>query len=164
MLSDSSADADLRVPPSSHLRKLNGTLVGWHSIRVNEQWRLVFRWNASGGEASEVYLSVRRTMIMTKRKPATIGEILVEEFLVPLNLTQGDLAQAMGVPRKHVNELCNNRRAITADTALMLARVFSNSADFWLNVQRRSDLWQALHSPKRRQRIERARALRSAAA
>jgi plasmid maintenance system antidote protein VapI len=46
----------------------------------------------------------------------------------------------------------------------MLARVFSNSADFWLNVQRRSDLWQALHSPKRRQRIERARPLRSAAA
>lgn len=103
-------------------------------------------------------------MIMTKRKPATIGEILVEEFMAPLNLTQGHLAQAMGVPRKHVNELCNNRRAITADTALMLVRVFSNSGDFWLNVQRRSDLWQALHSPKRRQRIERARALRSAAA
>ena len=101
---------------------------------------------------------------MTKRKPATIGKILIEEFMAPLNLTQGDLAQAMGVPRKHVNELCNNRRAITADTALMLARVFSNSADFWLNVQRRSDLWQALHSPKRRQRIERARALRSAVA
>jgi antitoxin HigA-1 len=103
-------------------------------------------------------------MIMTKRKPATVGEILVEEFMAPLNLTQGELAQAMGVPRKHVNELCNNRRAITADTALMLARVFGNSADFWLNVQRRSDLWQALHTPKRRQRIERARALRSAAA
>ncbi len=103
-------------------------------------------------------------MIMTKRKPATIGEILIEEFMAPLKLTQGDLAQAMGVPRKHVNELCNNRRAITADTALMLVRVFSNSGDFWLNVQRRSDLWQALHSPKSRQRIERARALRSAAA
>ena len=56
------------------------------------------------------------------------------------------------------------RRAITVDTALMVARVFSNSADFWLNVQRRSDLWQALHLPKRRQHIERARALRSAAA
>src|ERR1700738_1354659 len=96
-------------------------------------------------------------MLMTKRKPASVGEILVEEFIEPLGLTQGDLAEAMGVPRKHVNELCNNRRAITADTALMLARVFGNSADFWLNVQRRNDLWEALHSPDRRQRIERAR-------
>jgi addiction module HigA family antidote len=103
-------------------------------------------------------------MLMTKRKPASVGEILVEEFLEPLGLTQGDLAQAMGVPRKHVNELCNDRRAITADTGLMLARVFGNTADFWLNVQRRNDLWKALHSPERRQRIERARPVRRAAA
>lgn len=103
-------------------------------------------------------------MLMTKRKPASVAEILVEEFMTPLNLTQGDLARAMGVPRKHINELCNNRRVITADTALMLARVFGNSADFWLNVQRRNDLWEALHSPERRQRIDRARPLRSAAA
>jgi addiction module HigA family antidote len=98
-------------------------------------------------------------MLMTKRKPASVGEILVAEFMEPLGRTQGDLAHAMGVPRKHVNELCNNRRAITADTALMLARVFGNSADFWLNVQCRNDLWEALHSPERRQRIERARPL-----
>jgi antitoxin HigA-1 len=103
-------------------------------------------------------------MLMTKRKPASVGEILVDEFMQPLGLTQGDLAEAMGVPRKHVNELCNDRRAITADTALMLARVFGNSADFWLNVQRRNDLWEALHSPRRRQRIERARPVRRAAA
>ena len=95
-------------------------------------------------------------MLMTKRKPASVGEILVDEFMDPLDLTQGDLAEAMGVPRKHVNELCNDRRAITADTALILARVFGNSADFWLNVQRRNDLWEALHSPERRQRIQRA--------
>jgi antitoxin HigA-1 len=103
-------------------------------------------------------------MLMTKRKPVSVGEILIEEFMHPLGLTQGDLAEAMGVPRKHINELCNDRRAITADTALMLARVFGNSADFWLNVQRRGDLWKALHSARRRQRIERARPLRPAAA
>jgi addiction module HigA family antidote len=80
----------------------------------------------------------------------------------PRGLTQGDLAQAMGVARKHVNELCNDRRAVTADTALMLARVFGNSADFWLNVQRRSDLWEAMHNPKARERIERARPLTAA--
>ena len=103
-------------------------------------------------------------MLMTKRKPASVGEILVDEFMEPLGLTQGDLAEAMGVPRKHVNELCNDRRAITADTALMLARVFGNSADFWLNMQRRIDLWEALHSPERRRRIKRARPVRPAAA
>ena len=78
-------------------------------------------------------------------------------------LTQGALAAAMGVQRKHVNELCNGRRTVTAATALILARVFGNSPDFWLNVQRRSDLWAAMHSPKERARIERARPLRTAA-
>jgi len=107
-------------------------------------------------------------MLMTKRKPATIGEILVEEFMKPIGLTQGALAEAMGVQRKHVNEtqarqLCNDRRNVTAATALILARVFRNSPDFWLNVQRRSDLWEAMHSPRQRKRIERARPLPSAA-
>lgn len=102
-------------------------------------------------------------MLETKRKPVTVGEMLVEEFLSPLGLTQGVLAEAMGVQRKLVNELCNNRRAVTADTALMLARVFGNSADFWLNLQRRTDLWEALHTPSRRRRIDRAKSLRRAA-
>ena len=81
----------------------------------------------------------------------------------PMGLTQGALAKAMGVQRKHVNELCNDRRNVTAATALILARVFGNSADFWLNVQRRSDLWAAMHSPRDRKRIERARPLSKAA-
>ena len=102
-------------------------------------------------------------MLTTKRKPASVGEILVEEFLVPMQLTQGALAEAMGVPRKHVNELCNDRRAVTAPTALILARVFGNSPDFWLNLQRRQDIWQAMHSPRERERIERARAIKAAA-
>jgi antitoxin HigA-1 len=82
-------------------------------------------------------------MLRTKRKPATVGEILVEEFLRPMRLTQARLAEAMGVQRKHVNELCNNRRRATAATALILARVFGMSPDFWLNIQRRSDLGEA---------------------
>jgi addiction module HigA family antidote len=88
--------------------------------------------------------------------------MLVEEFLTPMGLTQGALAETMGVQRKLVNELCNDRRAVTADTALMLSRVFGNSPEFWLNVQRRTDLWEAMHTPKRRQRIEQARALQPA--
>ena len=101
--------------------------------------------------------------MMTERKPIGIGEMLRGEFMEPLQLTQARLAEAMGVPRKHINELCTGRRAVTADTALMLARVFGNSAEFWLNVQRRCDLWEALHAPERRQRSERARPLERAA-
>ncbi len=101
-------------------------------------------------------------MLTTKRKPATVAEILVEEFMEPMGLTQGALAEAMGVPRKHVNELCNGRRAVTVLTSLILARVFGNSADFWLNTQRRSDLWEAMNSPRERERVERARPLTAA--
>src|ERR1035437_8858981 len=102
-------------------------------------------------------------MLTTKRKPASVGEILIEEFMAPMALTQGALAQAMGVQRKHVNELCNDRRKVTAATALILARVFGNSADFWLNVQRRNDLWEAMNNPAERKRIDRAKPLKEAA-
>jgi addiction module HigA family antidote len=102
-------------------------------------------------------------MIMTKRRPVGVGEILAEEFMEPMGLTQAALAEAMGVQRKHVNELCNGRRAVTAATALILARVFGNSPDFWLNIQRRTDLWHAVNSPKEAERIARARPLSAAA-
>jgi len=102
-------------------------------------------------------------MLMTKRRPASVGEILTEEFMKPLGLTQAALAEAMGVQRKHVNELCNDRRTITAATALILARVFGNCPDFWLNVQRRSDLWDVMNSPDERARVERAKPLPPAA-
>ena len=102
-------------------------------------------------------------MMMTKRKPVSVGEMLEKEFMKPLGLTQTALAQAMGVERRLVNELCNGRRAVTVDTALMLARAFGNSPDFWLNVQRRTDLWEALNTPERRKRIERARPVKHAA-
>ena len=56
MIDDAMSDQDLRVPPSNHFEKLRGNLAGFHSIRVNSQWRLVFRWDSSRGEAEGVYL------------------------------------------------------------------------------------------------------------
>jgi toxin HigB-1 len=56
MLDDAATDQDLRVPPSNHFEKLRGKLKGYHSIRVNQKWRLVFRWDGDRGEASHVYL------------------------------------------------------------------------------------------------------------
>ncbi len=103
-------------------------------------------------------------MLMTKRKPVTPAENLMEEFMEPLGLSQTDLAERTGLPRKHVNELCRGRRAITADTALILSRVFGNTPDFWLNTQRRTDLWEALHTPRRLLRIQRAKPIRKSLA
>jgi proteic killer suppression protein len=56
MIDDATTDRDLRVPPSNHFEKLRGNLAGFHSIRVNSQWRLIFRWDGSRGEAEGVYL------------------------------------------------------------------------------------------------------------
>lgn len=69
-------------------------------------------------------------MLMTTCKPAPVGELLTEEFMQPLGLTQAMPAEATGVQRKHVNALCNDRRNVTAATALILARVFSNSTTY----------------------------------
>jgi proteic killer suppression protein len=56
MIDDATSDQDMRVPPSNHFEKLRGNLAGFHSIRVNRQWRLVFRWHGGRGEAESVYL------------------------------------------------------------------------------------------------------------
>lgn len=101
-------------------------------------------------------------MIITKRQPVSVGEMITEEYLQPLEITQGQLAKAMGVSRRTVNELCTGKRAVTVDTALMLAKVFDNTPDFWLNLQRRNDIWKVLHSPKRKARIDKAKPIREA--
>jgi len=107
---------------------------------------------------------MRCKMILTKRQPVSVGEMITEEFMAPLGITQGQLASAMGVSRRTVNELCTGKRSITVDTALMLAKVFGNNPNFWLNLQQRNDLWAPLHSPKRMKKIERVRPIREATA
>jgi addiction module HigA family antidote len=98
-------------------------------------------------------------MNITKRKPVTVGEMLTEEFMRPIGLTQVELAKLMGVSRKTVNELCTNKRSVTAETALMLARVFGNTPDFWLNTQQRNDIWNVLHTKRQAERIQKAKPL-----
>lgn len=79
--------------------------------------------------------------IPTHRQPTHPGEMLVEEFLRPMHITQRELADAIHVPYQRVNELVNQKRGITPSTALRLARFFGVSADFWLNLQVRWDLY-----------------------
>jgi addiction module HigA family antidote len=73
-------------------------------------------------------------------EPAHPGEILSEEFLAPLSLSQYQLAKEISVPPRRINEIVHGQRRITADTALRLARFFGTSERFWLNLQARYDL------------------------
>ncbi len=84
--------------------------------------------------------------IPTNRAPTHPGEMLLEEFLMPMNITQRELADAIHVPYQRVNELVNQKRGITPSTALRLARFFNTTADFWLNLQMRVDLYKAQQS------------------
>ncbi len=79
--------------------------------------------------------------IPTNRIPTHPGEMLLEEFLKPMNLTQRELADGIRVPYQRVNELVNGKRGITPSTALRLAKFFGTSAGFWTNLQLRWDLY-----------------------
>lgn len=84
--------------------------------------------------------------IPKKREPTHPGEMLLEEFLNPLGLSQRDLASAIGVPYQRVNELVNRRRGVTPSTALRLAKFLGTTAAFWMNLQLRWELYHAQRS------------------
>ena len=97
--------------------------------------------------------------IPARRIPTHPGEMLREEFLLPLGLTQRRLAEALHVPYQRINEIVNGRRGITPGTALRLAKCFGVSADFWMNLQLRWDLYCAQQTE--RQELKAVRPLRS---
>lgn len=78
-----------------------------------------------------------------KRKPTHPGEMLREDFIPDYELSVSALAEALGVSRQSINELLRERRAVSPEMAVRLGRLFSNSAEFWLNAQRAVDLWEA---------------------
>ena len=81
--------------------------------------------------------------IPTHRTPTHPGEMLLEEFLKPMGITQRELSDSINVPYQRINEIINQKRGITPSTALRLAKYFGVSEDFWLNVQLRWDLFKA---------------------
>ncbi len=99
--------------------------------------------------------------IPTHGPPTHPGEMLLEEFLKPLDLSQTELARRIGVSYPRVNELVHGKRGMTPDTALRLERLLGMEAQFWLNLQLAWDLYHATHSPAAEdiQQIERLPAL-----
>src|SRR5204862_5592445 len=114
----------------------------WRSSIITElrlrSWRLT--------AAKRVYASTERVMVRipTHGPPTHPGEMILEEFLRPLGMTQTEFAQRIGVAWTRANQLIKGRRSVTPDTALRLERLFGMPADFWLTLQLRWDLYHAM--------------------
>jgi len=105
-----------------------------------------------GGFAKGRMVTGRR--LPRHRAPTHPGEMLLEEFLKPMGISQSEFANHLGVSFPRLNEIVRGKRGVTPDTALRLARVLGMSADFWLGLQLDWDLWHAIHG-KNAEEIER---------
>ena len=148
---------ELRIPPGNRLVKLSGSSAGQWNIRINDQWLVCFVF-----ESGHAFQSTRLTLksrIITKETGMSIkledlremdfsdvaergrvsplhpGEILREEFMTPLGLSASAVAIALQVPAPRINDIVRERRGISADTAVRLARFFGMRAEFWLGLQ-----------------------------
>jgi addiction module HigA family antidote len=101
---------------------INGAFVSYGLILGLPTWKLLITTETRG-------------TAMAKLKNVHPGEVLLEEFLVPMKLSQNALARAIGVPPRRINEIVLGKRSITADTALRLAKTFGTSEGFWLGLQ-----------------------------
>jgi len=97
--------------------------------------------------------------IPTHGAPTHPGEMLAEEFLAPLGMSQSELAERIGVPFQRVNRIVNRRQSVTLDTALRLGRLFGTTPDFWLNLQRAWDMYE-LERSREAEEIHRIKPLR----
>ena len=117
-------------PPGNRLEALAGDRKGQHSIRINDQFRVCFVWTAEGPTEVEIVdYPLEEDATMTKKlKPMHPGEVLREEFLVPLKMSAGALAKVCGLPRTRIERIASEQTGITADTALRLAKALGTTA------------------------------------
>jgi addiction module HigA family antidote len=99
-------------------------------------------------------------MNITIRKPFTPGEILLEEFMEPYNLTQTKLAELTGITRRRINEIIKGKRTITPDTALRFAKLFNISPDYWINLQTKINLWTELQKKGKQKSIRKIKTIK----
>lgn len=92
---------------------------------------------------SSTIIKIPKTGWNISKKPITVGEILVEEFLSPLQMTQKQLATAIDCDVKTINRLCRGKCSLTAKMAVQLSLYFGNSPEFWLHLQNAYDIWEA---------------------
>lgn len=134
---------DLRLPPGNRLEPLRGSWAGQHSIRINDQWRIVSSGPTEGRGMSKSSTIMTDASAAEERLPNPHpGEIMLEEFLKPMGLSQNALARAIRVPPRRINELVLGKRSVSADTDLRLARYFGLSDGVFLGLQTDFDLMQ----------------------
>jgi addiction module HigA family antidote len=139
---------DLAVPAGNRLEPLKGDQAGRHSIRVNERYRVTFRWE--NGMRTK-YASKTVTRDPEWLGPAIPpGEILLEEYLKPLGLGQLEASKRLGISLNRLNEIVLGKRGITADTALRLGRLLKTSPQLWMRLQADWDLHEAMRRQARR--------------
>ena len=102
---------------------------------------------------------INKVTIPASRAPFTPGEILVEEFLLPFQLSQSSFARHVGWSPRKVSEICTGKRAVTPETAMVLEDVFGVSAQFWLNAQLACDLYKAKSKHKKAKMLPQVRKL-----
>ena len=142
--------------PGLRLEALDGEHEGQHSIRINKRYRICFQWESkvrsrpNVGMVAGPSLTDRKEQSMrrlpTHRRPAHPGEVLLEDFLEPVGLTQKDAAQRLRISYPRMNELVNGKRRVTPETALRFGKLTDTDPAFWLNLQQALDLWDALQT------------------
>jgi len=88
-------------------------------------------------------------MLPKNRRPVHPGEVIRQEYLEPLKLTQQQLADALGISRVRINEIILGKRSVTPDTAFRLSKYFNTTPDFWINLQMYVDMWDTLRRHKK---------------
>jgi addiction module HigA family antidote len=132
---------DLTEPPSNRLEKLSGDLKEFiRSASTGNGESFSNGSMASRATFGSWTIIKGRMMMKNEFAPVTPGEMLKEEFLAEYDLSQNQLARAIGISPNRITEIINNRRRITADTALRLGLYFGNSPEFWINLQSHYDL------------------------
>jgi antitoxin HigA-1 len=114
-------------------------------MRTKSKSRTIIEKRSQHGKSWEFPVARR---LPTKRPPTHPGEMLLEEFLRPLGISQSAFAVRLGISFPRLNEIIRGKRSITPDTALRLVQVLGMSADFWLGLQQDWELWHALRSKK----------------
>lgn len=94
-------------------------------------------------------------MVQAQRKPTSVGDVLMYEYLEPTGLRINDLADMLQVHRNTVSKLLNNNSKLTTDMAFRLSRVFDTSVEFWLNLQTNMDIWEIVNDPRTQEEISR---------
>ncbi len=140
---------DLSIPSGNRLERLKGDRTGRYSIRINDQYRVTFRWERAVMPMKSASKTITRQPDWLGPAVAP-GEILLEEYLKPLGLGQVEAARRLGISLNRLNEIVLGKRAITADTALRLGRLLKTSAQLWMRLQADWDLHRAVQRQARR--------------